>query len=329
MANAQADWPALPLEAWKDTYDTLHMYTQVVGKVRLEFAPMMNEWWQVPLYLTARGLTTSPIPYRDRTFAMTFDFFEHQLHVDTSDGEVRRIPLGGAVKTFYREVMDTLHALGIDATIWPHPVEVPDPIPFDQDDRHHTYDPDAARRFWDVLRQVAVVLTEFRARFTGKCSPVHFFWGSFDLAVTRFSGRSAAPKPDADLITRLAYDAQLSSVGFWPGGQGIDGAAFYSYTYPEPTGFRSQTVRPAAAFYQDQLGEFLLMYDDVRAAADPRRAILDFAQSTYEAGARLQNWPRELVSHGVEGGHVVASHDPSQRTSELAASKAPNPAPEQ
>lgn len=328
MANAQAEWPALPLESWKDTYATLHMYTQVVGKVRLEFAPMMNQWWQVPLYVTPRGLTTSSIPDGARTFAMTFDLFEHHLRIDTSDGDVRRVPLGGAVKTFYHEVMDTLHALAIDARIWPHPVEVPDPIPFEQDDRH-TYDPDAAHRFWDVLRRVAVVLTEFRARFTGKCSPVHFFWGSFDLAVTRFSGRPAAPKPDADLITRLAYNAQLSSVGFWPGGQGIDGAAFYSYTYPEPTGFRSQPVRPVAAFYHEQLGEFLLMYDDVRTAADPRSAILDFARSTYDAGARLQSWPRDLVAPGAEGGHVATAHEPSERTSVLAASKAPTPTPEQ
>jgi hypothetical protein len=297
---SEHDWPALPLEPWLETYATLHMYTQVVGKVRLKLAPMMNQWWQVPLYLAARGLTTSPIPYRQRTFELKFDFIDHSLLLSTSDGDTRRIVLGGAVKDFYREVMRALIDLGIEIRIWPTPVEIPDPIPFDRDDRHHTYDPVQAGNFFEVLRRVDVVLREFRARFAGKASPVHFFWGSFDLAVTRFSGRPAPPKPGADLITRRAYDAELSSLGFWPGGRGIPGAAFYSYTFPEPDGFRDQPLRPRAARYSGELGEFLLMYDDVRTAPDPRAAILDFAQSTFEAGARLQRWPTELMQ-GLAG----------------------------
>lgn len=300
------------------------MYTQVVGKVRLARSPMMNQWWQVPLYVTARGLTTSPIPAERGTFEMSFDFFAHTLSVVTSGGAMRSIPLGGSVRSFYREVMDTLRSLGLETRIWPHPVEVPDPVPFEQDDRAD-YDPGSAHTFWRVLQQVDMVFKEFRSRFTGKSSPVHFFWGSFDLAVTRFSGRTAAPKPDADIITRMAYNAQLSSVGFWPGGQGINGAAFYSYTYPEPPAFRTQPIRPHAAGYNDQLGEFLMMYDAVRATADPRSTILDFAQSTYEAGARLQNWPRELLDHAPADDAQATQDDPSGPTSELASSKAPNP----
>jgi Family of unknown function (DUF5996) len=307
MSAAQEIWPPLPLTAWQDTYQTLHMYTQIVGKIRLAYSPMMNQWWQVPLYLTARGLTTSPIPYDHRTFEMEFDFFDHHLIVQTSDSKTRRIALGPPVKDFYREMMETLRAVGIEAHIWTQPVEVPDPIPFEKDNRHASYDPRHAHRFWQILKEVEIVFGEFRARFTGKCSPVHFFWGSFDLAVTRFSGRPAPTQPGADLITRLAYNAELSSLGFWPGGRGIrgtiGGAAFYSYTYPEPAGFRDQPVRPEAAFYHDGLGEFLLMYDTVRTLDDPRSAILDFAQSTYEVGARLQKWP----------------------LSKMATSKAPNP----
>jgi hypothetical protein len=298
--STQGNWPSLPLEEWKDTYATLHMYTQVVGKVRLKLSPMMNQWWQVPLYLTARGLTTSPIAYRHRTFEMEFDFHQHCLVIMTCEGDTRRVPLGGLVRDFYLEVMTTLHELGIEIRIWPYPVEVPNPIPFEQDLEHRTYDAAQAQRFWHLLRQVDTVFERFRAGFTGKCSPVHFFWGSFDLAVTRFSGRPATPKPGADLITRLAYNAELSSLGFWPGGQGVPGAAFYSYCFPEPAGFRRQPVQPEAAAYNESLGEFLLMYDDVRAATDPAAAILQFAQSTFEAGARLQDWPRQLLESQPE-----------------------------
>jgi Family of unknown function (DUF5996) len=273
----------------------LHMYSQVVGKVRLKQSPMTNQWWQVPLYLTAHGLTTSPIPYGQSTFELEFDFFQHCLVIRTCEGQTRQIPLGGAVRDFYLEVMSTLQELGLKIRIWPVPVEVPDPIPFDQDTQHRTYDPAQAQRFFQVLRRVDTVFEEFRARFTGKCSPVHFFWGSFDLAVTRFSGRPATPKPGADVITRLAYNAELSSLGFWPGGHGVPGAAFYSYSYPEPVGFRDQPVRPPAAGYDDKLGEFLLMYDDVRSLPDPRAALLEFAQTTFHAGARLQQWPEVLL----------------------------------
>ncbi|MDQ3810473.1 MAG: DUF5996 family protein [Chloroflexota bacterium] len=319
MSEARGSWPSLPLEDWQDTYATLHMYTQIVGKIRLALSPMTNHWWQVPLYVTARGLTTSPMAYHDRTFQMDFDLFDHQLLVQTCDGDVRRVALGPAVKDFYREVLATLQALGIRPRIWRRPVEVPDPIPFDEDDRHATYDPAAAQRFWQVLRRVERVFHEFRGRFTGKSSPVHFFWGSFDLAVTRFSGRPAAPKPGADLITRVAYNAEQSSLGFWPGGGEVRGAAFYSYTYPQPAGFERQPARPEGAFYHAGLGEFLLLYEDVYAAEDPARLILEFAQSTYEAGARLQGWPIDELELPPVGGEV------SGPVSQVAAAKAPNP----
>jgi Family of unknown function (DUF5996) len=283
-------WPDLSLPTWPETRPVLHMYTQVVGKVRLALSPMENHWWQVPLYVTTRGLTTSPIPYADSCFQLDFDLFDHQLVVQTSEGEVRRIALGSSVKVFYADVMRTLGGLGIQVRMQPRPSEVADPIPFTEDDRA-TYDPAAAHRFWEVLRRVDSVLRTFRAGFVGKSSPVHFFWGSFDLAVTRFSGRPADPPPGADPMTRIGYNAELSSVGFWPGGGGVEGAAFYAYTSPKPAGLEDQPVRPqAAAFYDAKLGEFLLMYDAVRSLDDPAAAILDFAQSTYEAGARLQGW---------------------------------------
>ena len=293
MTEAHGSWPALPLEAWRETYATLHMYTQILGKVRLALSPMTNHWWHVPLYVTARGLTTSPMPYLDRTFQMDVDLCDHQLVVQTCDGDVRAIALGSTVKDFYGEVMAALRGLGIEVRIWPRPVEVPDPIPFEEDDRHATYDPAAAHQYWQVLRRVDRVFQTFRGRFTGKCSPVQFFWGSFDLAVTRFSGRPAALKPGADPITRFAYNAELSSLGFWPGGGDITGAAFYSYTYPQPAGFERQPVRPETAVYQAGLGEFLLLYEHVHSADDPATLILEFAQSTYEAGARLQGWPTD------------------------------------
>lgn len=301
MSGGSGRWPALPLADWQDTYETLHMYTQIIGKVRLALAPMMNHWWQVPLYVTARGLTTSPIPYGALTFQGDFDLIDHQFVLSTSAGAVRRLPLGPPVKEFYRQVMQALADLGIQVAIWTMPVEVADPIPFEQDDRHATCDPVWTRRFFEVLRRADAVLKAFRADFTGKCSPVHFFWGSFDLAVTRFSGRPASPRPGADPITALAYDAELSSVGFWPGGgwpggNRLDGAAFYAYAYPEPPAFSAQPVRPAQAAYHPGFREYLLMYDDVRTAAAPEQRILDFAQSTYEACARLQGWPIDALA---------------------------------
>lgn len=328
MATSEL-WPELPLADWKPTYETLHMYTQIVGKIRLALCPMMNHWWQVPLYLSARGLTTGPMPYDSRTFDMAFDFLDHRLVIRTSEGMVRSLPLEGAVQDFYREVMRTLHELAIDVRIWTTPVEVPAPIPFERDDRHATYEASFVDRYWRILRQVDTILKEFRAPFTGKCSPVHFFWGSFDLAVTRFSGCPAAPRPEADRITRLAYNAELSSVGFWPGGDWlgstIDGAALYSYAYPNPPGFADQAVRPEEAYYHPQLGEFFLEYDVVRRASDPRSVILEFAQSTFEAGARLQGWPLDELTAQAEKVGPVSLLRSAGHVSEEAASKAPNP----
>lgn len=319
-------WPALPLEEWQDTYATLHMWAQIIGKIRLAQTPFANQWWNVPLYVTARGLTTSPVPYHDRTFQIDFDFIDHQLLIQCDDGATKAIALAPrSVADFYREVMSTLQGLGIEVRIWPVPVEVKDPIPFEEDHRHASYDPEYVNRFRRILVQTDKVFTVFRSRFTNKCSPVHFFWGSFDLAVTRFSGRPAEPKPGADRITRLSYNAELSSLGFWPGGGEVKGAAFYSYAYPEPEGFRSQPVRPAAASYNEQIGEFLLMYDDVRGAENPASAILDFAESTYEAGARLQGWPMDEFKLQVEAHSAAAGNDPAKPASELASAKAPNP----
>ncbi len=286
-------WPPLPLAEWKDTYATLHMWTQIVGKVRLALTPLINQWWNVPLYVTSRGLTTSPIPYRDTPFELWFDFLDHQLVLQLCHGSRQAIPLSARpVADFYREVMSMLHSAGIEVKIWRMPVEIPDPIPFDEDHVHASYDPDAAHRFWRILLSVQGVFQEFRSRFVGKCSPIHFFWGSFDLAVTRFSGRRAPERPGADRITREAYSQEVSSIGFWPGGGNVSGAAFYSYMAPEPQGFRDQRVQPPTADYDTQLGEFVLMYDDVRKASSPESTLLEFCQSIYEAGATLAKWNR-------------------------------------
>jgi hypothetical protein len=289
-------WPELPLNAWSDTYATLHLYTQIVGKIRLALAPMMNEWWQVALYMTSRGLTTSPIPYEDRTFQLDFDFFDHQLEVWTSLGEVRRVPLGGSVKSFYREVMSTLQALDIYVEIWPKAVELPRPVQLDQDTEHASYDRRYVGHLFRILSQVDMLLKEFRAGFTGKCSPVHFFWGSFDLCVTRFSGRPAPAREGADPITRLAYDQEVSSAGFWPGGVTqagtiVDGPAFYAYMAPVPEGLDRARVRPDQAYFDSTLGEHLLMYDDVRRSGDPEQMIRSFLESTFGAGSSLAGWP--------------------------------------
>jgi Family of unknown function (DUF5996) len=286
-------WPALPLSAWADTYATLHMWTQMVGKVRLALSPQVNHWWEVPLYVSARGLTTSPIPYGNGIFEIEFDFLNHNLNVITSGGKSSSIRLGPrAVADFHAEFMAMLRSLGIEARIWNMPVEIPDPIRFDQDRIHAAYDPDYAHSFWRILVTVDIIFKEFRSRFIGKVSPVHFFWGSFDLAVTRFSGRRAPERPGADGITREAYSHEVISVGFWPGGGEVKGAAFYAYAAPQPAGFAGHPVRPPAAFYDQQMGEFLLMYDDVRTSESPRNALLNFCQSTYEAGADLGKWNR-------------------------------------
>jgi len=289
-------WPALPLAAWEDTRATLHMWMQIVGKVRLALTPLVNHWWNVPLYVTARGLTTSRIPYGERAFELRFDFLRHQLCLETSNGVVKTLPLEPrTVADFYASVMEMLRSAGIEVKIWRMPVEIADPIAFDEDRVNGSYDREAVEKFWQALLSVAAVFTRFRAEYVGKVSPVHFFWGSMDLAVSRFSGRRAPERPGADAMTREAYSHEVSSVGFWPGGGDIAGPAFYSYTVPEPEGFKVAQARPAGAAYNKGLGEFLLMYDDVRGAESPGAALLEFCRSTYEAGATLGNWDREAL----------------------------------
>lgn len=296
VVDSSESWPALPLSAWADTYATLHMWTQIVGKVRLALSPHVNHWWEVPLYVNARGLTTSPIPYRKGVFEIQFDFIDHRLEITTSSGETKIMRLEPCtVADFHAEFLSLLQSLEIDVKIWNMPVEIPNPIRFDQDHVHGAYDPEYANAFWRILVNVDAILKEFRSSFLGKVSPVHFFWGSFDLAVTRFSGRLAPERPGADAMTREAYSHEVSSVGFWPGGGDIKGAAFYSYAVPAPDGFGERPVRPAAAYFNKQLGEFLLMYDGVRAMESPRDALLDFCQSTYDAAADLGHWDRAAL----------------------------------
>src|SRR5579863_660273 len=293
-------WPALPLAEWEPTRATLHMWTQMAGKVRLALAPLVNHWWSVVLYVNSRGLTTSAIPYEDRAFEIQFDFLKHVLEIKVCDGAVRTLALAPrSVADFYREFMDALASLGIRAKIWPMPVEIPNPIRFDEDRVHASYDPEAAHRFWRALVSVNSVFNEFRSRFIGKSSPVHFFWGSFDLAVTRFSGRRAPERPGADKMTREAYSHEVSSVGFWPGTEGVIDAAFYAYAAPEPASFSGAKIRPAAAFYDKKMSEFFLPYEEVRRSANPRGALLDFAQSAYEAAASLGNWDRAALERSA------------------------------
>jgi hypothetical protein len=305
VSDSPESWPSLPLESWKDTCATLHMWTQIVGKVRLALTPKENHWWNVPLYVSSRGLTTSAIAYDDRLFEVEFDFVAHKLHLRLSDGLTKEIPLAPrSVADFYKDFMAMLHSANIGVQIWKMPVEIPNPIPFDEDRIHASYDRDSAHRFWRILVSAAEVLKEFRARFIGKSSAVHFFWGSFDMAVTRFSGRRAPDRPGADVITREAYSHEVISAGFWPGGGEVKDAAFYCYAAPEPSGFAQQRVRPEAAFYHPNLKEFLLMYEDVRRSPSPTQALLEFLQSAYEAGANLGKWDRqalERLPEPVEG----------------------------
>jgi hypothetical protein len=291
MKRAEKDWPALPLGEWENTYHTLHMWTQIVGKIRLTLAPLQNHWWNTALYVSARGLTTSSIPYRGRAFEIEFDFIQHRLEIRTSDGGARALPLyAKSVAAFYRELFSALHESGIDVAINTKPQEVPNPIALDHDETHTSYEPEYANRFWRILLSTDLVFQEFRARFVGKQSPVHFFWGSFDLCCTRFSGRPSPPRKG--VITSEAYSHECSSLGWWPGGGDVAGPAFYAYTAPEPPGYDRQPARPKGAFYQKKLHEYLLLYDDVRHTASPRDEILQFAQSTYEAGASLAGWDR-------------------------------------
>jgi len=293
-------WPELHLEDWKDTCATLHMWTQIVGKVRLALSAYANHWWEVPLYVSARGLTTLPIPYGRGIFEVEFDFLRHVLSIQTSAGQSNTLELRPrSVADFYREFLAALQDLGIDVKIWPMPQEVPNPIPFDKDLVHASYDRGQAERFWRILLTVDTVFKEFRGRFIGKDSPVHFFWGSFDLAVTRFSGRRAPERVGADPVTREAYSHEVISAGFWPGGGDIKDAAFYAYAAPEPQGLAQSSVRPAEAFYHSQMREFFLMYDDVRKSGSPRDMLLEFLQSTYEAAANLAKWDRASLERGA------------------------------
>ncbi len=294
-------WPALPLAAWQDTYATLHLWTQIVGKVRLVQTPWINHSWHVPLYVSARGLTTSPMPYGAHAFEMEFDFTAHRLEIRVDDGRTQTIFLRPVtVAAFYAEVMAALQALDLPVHIRTTPNEIADAIPFERDEQHRSYDADAAQRFWHALVQMQRVFTQFRARFVGKCSPVHFFWGSFDLAVTRFSGRTAPPHPGGvpnfpDWVAREAYSHEVSSCGFWPGGGPVPMPVFYSYAYPEPAGFKDVPVAPAEATYEKNLGEFVLPYDVVRTAPSPDETLLAFLQSTYEAAADRAGWDRKAL----------------------------------
>lgn len=297
-ASPTETWPSLPLEAWSETYATLHLWTQIVGKIRLIQSPWINHSWHVTLYVTARGITTTPIPYGTRTFQIDFDFIAHQLTIQSSDGGTGSFPLQPqSVAAFYARLMEEMDRLQLHVNIRVKPSEVVDPIPFDQDNTHCAYDPEYATRFWQILVQADRVFKQFRARFIGKCSPVHFFWGAPDLAVTRFSGRPAPLHPGGipglpDWVTREAYSHEVISCGFWPGGGPIPYPAFYSYAYPEPAGFAEASIKPAAAFYSTDFREFILPYENVRQTVSPDDTLLDFLQTAYEAAARLGKWDR-------------------------------------
>jgi hypothetical protein len=295
-------WPELPLAEWKETYETLHMWTQIVGKIRLTLTPLQNHWWNCTLYLTPRGLTTSAIPYKDRHFRIDFDFIAHLLVIETADGSTKTIALRPrSVADFYQETMSALASLGMPVTIWTTPVEVQDRTPFEKDQKHAAYDPQYAHRLWRILMQAGRVLSEFRSRFTGKVSPVHFFWGAFDLAVTRFSGRTAPEHPGvpncAHYVMVEAYSHEVSSCGFWPGGAPVNEPVFYAYAYPEPQGFKDYPIQPPEAFYHKEMSEFVLPYDVVRTTKSPDEVLLSFLQSTYEAAATCANWDRRALEH--------------------------------
>ncbi|HMF63885.1 MAG TPA: DUF5996 family protein [Edaphobacter sp.] len=289
-------WPELTWDKWKDTAATLHMWTQIVGKTRLELTPLLNHWWNVPLYVSARGLTTSAMPYRGDLLEIEFDFVSHELRFRLSSGAILAVPLRAqTVASFYAEYQRCLATLDVSVEINPVPVEISDPIPFAKDEVHNSYDPEYAHRFWRTLTCANDLFKQFSSRFIGKMSPVHFFWGSFDLAVTRFSGRPAPPRDGADRVTREAYSHEVISAGFWPGNGGFGTAAFYCYAAPSPAGLDAEAVKPDAAYYDKKLGEFILKYDDVPTEASPDDAVMDFLQSTYEAAARLAKWDRAAL----------------------------------
>jgi hypothetical protein len=291
-------WPDLPLSAWSETCETLYRWTQIVGKVQLALTPLVNHWWNVTFRVTTRGLATPCIPYARGSFEVTFDFLDHRLVIAASDGRTEILPLVPmSVQDFYADVMGRMRRLGIDVHIWTMPVEIENAVPFDQDREHAAYDPVYAQRFWRALLEASRVTNVFRARFLGKASPVHFFWGSFDLAVTRFSGRTAPPPTGvtpnvASWVMREAYSHEVSSCGFWPGNGGYGRAAFYVYAYPEPQCYGETRLRTADAFYDQGLGQFILPYDAVRGARDPDALLLGFLQETYSAAADLGKWDR-------------------------------------
>ncbi|HKK08109.1 MAG TPA: DUF5996 family protein [Gemmatimonadota bacterium] len=310
--GAAEPWPDLPQEAWRESCETLHMWTQIVGKIRLAAAPHVNHWWQVPLYVTPRGLTTSTMHHGRTAFRIDFDFHDHALQLETSEGAREAFPLGAyTVAEFYARIVEALARLELEVPIWPHPVEVVEAIPFEEDTAHAAYDPEAVRRFWRILLHADRALHEHRSGFLGKASPVHFFWGSFDMALTFFSGRTAPPHPGgvphlADRVAREAYSHECASAGFWPGNgaPAIDAPAFYAYAYPEPEGYAAAAVRPAEAFYSDEMREFVLPYDAVRRAEDPEGMLRAFFSSTYGAAADLGGWDREALER--EGGPGAA-----------------------
>jgi hypothetical protein len=299
--TTNAAWPAIPLAEWSDTFATLHRWLQIAGKIRLAQSPWVNHSWNATLYLTPRGLATGPVPHGPRSFQIEFDFVAHRVAITSSDGSDASIELEPqTVAEFHRRLLEAMRGLGLPVSLHGKPNEVEEPIPFERDDVHRAYDPSAANRFWRALAQSDRVLKEFRARFIGKCSPVHFFWGAADLAVTRFSGRPAPPHPGGipnlpDWVTREAYSHEVSSCGFWPGGGAVPYPAFYSYAYPEPDGFAGAAIGPAGAFYSPDLREFILPYDVVRESADPDETLLRFLQSTYEAAAELGGWDRAAL----------------------------------
>jgi hypothetical protein len=297
MIDSPDCWPPLPpIAEWQATYDTLHMWTQMAGKVRLALSPTVNHWWHSALYVTPRGLATSAIPFRERTFELEFDFLDHKLVLRTSEGVTKSLPLAPqTVADFYRDFMAMLKSAGIEVSIWKMPVEFSDPIAFDKDTVHAAYDREAVGRFFRALASINTVFQEFRSGFIGKCSPVHFFWGSFDLAVTRFSGKRAPARPGADHLTLEAYSHEVISAGFWPGGGDIKGAAFYSYAAPSPEGYAGYPVCPSAAQFNSTLQEYLLTYEDVRNETSPSKALMEFLQTTYEAAAILGKWDREAL----------------------------------
>jgi hypothetical protein len=292
-------WPELSLAEWKDTYDTLHRWTQIIGKIELALTPQVNHWWNATLHVTPHGLTTSAMYYNNRLLQIDFDFISHLLLFETVDNPTKRIALRPcSVAEFYQEVMATLRSLGISITIWTTPVEIPERTPFELDEKHKSYDPEYVQRFWRILAQANRVFSEFRSRFIGKVSPVHFFWGAFDLAVTRFSGRPAPKHPGVPYVARFvmveAYSQEVSSCGFWPGGGTVNEPAFYAYSYPEPPGFREYPIQPKEAYYNTEMGEFLLPYEVVRTADSPDEVLLAFLQSTYKAAATRGKWNRDM-----------------------------------